>query len=47
MPPITACVARKNLVWNRQKIQFVELDFLTRYFKNQVEMDRAMGFLIE
>ena len=41
----TACVACKNQVWNRQKIKFknqVQKSILwTRYFKNQVQMDRG------
>ena len=40
----TVCVACKNLVRNRQKIQFVELDFSKEIFQNyQVEKDWANG----
>ena len=34
----------KNPVRNRLKIQFVELDFPTWFFKNEVQMDRALDF---
>ena len=41
----TASVACKNLVQNRLKIKFVQLDFWkkfkTWYYKNQVQMDRV------
>ena len=33
----------KNPVWNRLKIQFVELDFSKLIFANQVQMDKANG----
>ena len=45
---ITVSVACKSQVWNRLKIKFVQLDFWkkfqTRFFKNQVQTDRACNW---
>ena len=34
----------KNLVWTRPKIQFIKLDFQIWFFKNQVEINKGLGF---
>ena len=41
----TACVACKIRVQNRQKIKFIQLDFLTWFFKNQVQINRGLVLL--